>query len=392
MLYYFIIYAIIYNCEVECLFYPFFYTKGLFIPSERTYYMKKHHSFSRVAALICIIAMAASLFSGCKDSYTENTSFAMGSILTSKIYTDDEELGKELSRNISNVAAAADRALSATNEEAEIYILNRDGTVYASEYLEKTFSDIILMCNILGKNTDITIGKVSSLWGFATENPSLPSDSDIKEALKYVGIEKILMDDNSVKITLDEGTVIDLGAFGKGAACDCIYDTVKQKGVPVIVSMGGTVMAYGKGPKNDNWTIGIRNPSGNVNESFATLSLNTSVYSKGAVFVSTSGSYEKQFTENGKTYHHILDPKTGYPVENDLVSVSVVSSSGLSADALSTALFVNGFNDQALGYLESFSAEAVFVFSDGSYYVTEGLRDSFTLKNKDFTEKVYEEN
>ncbi len=354
--------------------------------------MKAYRNFSRAAALICVIAMMTSLFSGCKDSYVENTSFAMGSVLTSKIYTDDEALGKELSEDINKVVAAADKALSATNEEAEIYMLNRDGIVYASEYLEKTFSDIILMCNILGKNTDITIGSVSSLWGFSTENPSLPSDDDIREAMKYVGIEKILMDDDTVKITLDKGTAVDLGAFGKGAACDCIYDVVKQKDVPVIVSMGGTVMAYGNGPKNDKWTIGIRNPEGNANESFATLSLSASDYSKGAVFVSTSGSYEKQFTENGKAYHHILDPKTGYPVENDLVSVSVVSSTGLSADALSTALFVNGFNDESLSYLENFGAEAVFVFTDGSYYVTEGLRDSFTLKNKDFTEKAYEEN
>ena len=354
--------------------------------------MKIYRKILRAVASVCIISMLISLFSACKDNYTENTSFAMGSVLTSKIYTDDEELGKRLSEDICKVVAAADKALSATNEEAEIYQLNRDGELYASQYLEKTFSDIILMCNILEKNTDITIGRVSSLWGFSTDSPSLPADSEIKEALKHVGIEKILMDDSSVKITLDEGTYIDLGAFGKGAACDCIYDTVKQEGVPVIVSMGGTVMAYGNGPKDNKWTIGIRNPFGEVTESFAVISIDVSAYKKGAAFVSTSGSYEKQFTEDGKTYHHILDPKTGYPVNNNLVSVTVISSSGLSADALSTALFVNGFNKQAFSFLESFSAEAVFVFDDGSYYVTEGLRDSFTLKNGDFTEKAYEEN
>ena len=107
-------------------------------------------------------------------------------------------------------------------------------------------------------------------------------------------------------------------------------------------------------------------------------------------FISTSGSYEKYFVEDGVTYHHILSPTTGYPVETDLVSVTVYAPGGLNSDALSTACFANGLNKQTLQWLKNFSAEAVFVFQDHSYYVTQGLRDAFTLTDKGFTPYDYE--
>ena len=137
------------------------------------------------------------------------------------------------------------------------------------------------------------------------------------------------------------------------------------------------MLLYGQKP-GGAWSVGVRDPHGAQDVYFATLTLENGA-ADGAIFISTSGSYEKTFTENGKTYHHILDPATGMPVQTDLVAVTAVSQSGTVSDALSTALFVNGLNGTSLGWVRTYLTGAVFVFADGRVYVTEGLRDAFTL-------------
>ena len=144
-------------------------------------------------------------------------------------------------------------------------------------------------------------------------------------------------------------------------------------------------LACGTGPHDGAWELKLRDPFGEKADSFASVS----VPARGeadTIFTSTSGVWENSFTENGKTYHSYLDPETGMPSDNGLVSVTVITESGITADALSDALLVNGFTEKSLDYIESFFAEAVFVFADKTYYVTEGLREGFTLSDSSFAE------
>lgn len=345
-------------------------------------------NFTKITALFLVLVTAVLCLSGCSDKYTVNTSFAMGSVLTAKIFTDEEEKSAELFTRLNSAVQLAENALSNTKEDAEIYNLNKDKYIYGSEYLRNVLMDTVMLCNILNRKVDITIGKVTSLWGFNTETPSLPSEEDIEEHIKNVSVEKILIGTENAKVTIEDDVELDMGAVGKGAACDAVYDELAYSYTPYIITLGGTVAAYMEGPDKGRWTVGIRDPFGTENDLFGTLSL--SPFSpKNAVFVSTSGSYEKSFTEDGKTYHHILDTKTGYPVESELVSVTVVAHSGLNADALSTACFAEGLNENSLSWLSSFFAEAVFIFSDKTYYATDGLKDSLKITADGFTLNAY---
>lgn len=164
--------------------------------------------------------------------------------------------------------------------------------------------------------------------------------------------------------------------MGKGAACDAAVAAYEESGVNrAVVSVGGSVGVYGEKPGGQPWTIALRDPD--TEGSLGTLSLASG-------FLSTSGSYEKQFTEDGVTYHHLLDPGTGYPAESGLLSVTVWSGSGTLSDALSTACFVLGLED-SLPVLEQFDSEAVFITEDHQIYVTEGLADAFFLKGEGYT-------
>ncbi len=342
--------------------------------------------FVKYTSVVTALALIFLTFSSCTTEPAEGSAFAMGSLVTSKVYTKDSDKAAEILGIINEAAAAADKALSDTDPECEIYKLNHDGKVFGSDFLIKTMTDTVMICNMLERKVDISIGKISSLWGFNTDNPSLPDDEEIQKHIENVDIEQIFIDEQLKKIEIPDSIAIDMGAFGKGAACDLIYDSIRYYSTPVLVSFGGTVFAYGAGPSDGKWKIAIRDPLGDSSSVFAVLNLSP-LDPKGAVFVSTSGSYEKYFTENSVTYHHILDPKTGYPVENDLLSVTVVTATGIDADALSTACFVNGYNEETLQTLETFCADAVFIFKDKTYTYTDGLADCFTIKDKSYTEK-----
>ena len=188
-----------------------------------------------------------------------------------------------------------------------------------------------------------------------------------------MGYEKIQMDGNNV--TLLDGCTLDLGAVGKGMGCDLIMDYLRsQPDVSgMILNLGGSsVMTYGEKPDGSPWKVALTDPRDTEGDYLGAITLDANQ------FLSTSGDYEKYFIEDGIRYHHILDPKTGYPVQNGLTSVTIVCDQGYLADGLSTACFVLGM-DAAKPLLEKYDAEAVFVEEDKNVYVTSGLMDKFEL-------------
>ena len=332
---------------------------------------------ARAAAAAAVIACIAFLLSACSAESASGSSFAMGSVLTARIYADADAAQPVLNDIYSGVNAL-DRLISATDEQSELSRLNASGSGTCSEDTLWVLRDSLALCRALNGRLDITLGAVTSLWGFAGDAPRLPAAEEISAALQTRGPDKVQIKNGAV--TLGEGQKLDPGAVGKGAGCDVACGVLKTAGLPAVISFGGTVLLYGQKP-GGSWSVGLRDPFGGQEDYFATLSFAPEA-ADGAVFISTSGSYEKTFTENGKTYHHILDPDTGYPVETELVAVSAVGENGLTADALSTALFVNGLNETSLGWADTYLTGAVFVFSDGRVYVTPGLRDAFTLTDE----------
>ena len=321
------------------------------------------------------------LFSGCarQATGTTKTSFAMGSLLTATVYTD-EPTAAQLCSAVFSAANELDGRISATDEKSELSALNTKGAAVCSEETYRLLQDAAELCTALDGRLDITLGSVTSLWGFATDTPRLPAKAEIRTALETAGLSALRFDDAKRTVTPAPGQQLDPGAIGKGAACDAAKAVLDSAPAPAVISFGGTVMVYGAKPGDGQWRVGVRDPHGAATEYCGLLTL-TPESDTDAYFISTSGSYEKNFTQDGVTYHHILDPDTGYPVRNDLIGVSVVSKNGMTGDALSTALFVEGLTDRALDWTKAYLEGAVFLFADGGVYVTDGLRDRFTLTN-----------
>ena len=175
---------------------------------------------------------------------------------------------------------------------------------------------------------------------------------------------------------MDEGCSLDLGAAGKGIGCDAVLEYLEtQKDVTAaLINLGGSsVMTYGNKPDGSSWNVAVTDPRAeNDDEYLGVVALN------GTEFLSTSGDYEKYFIEDGVRYHHIMDPSTGYPAKSGVTGVTVVCDTGLEADALSTACFVLGV-EKGSELLKKYSADGLFVDEDHHVYLTDGMKERFSL-------------
>lgn len=284
-----------------------------------------------------------------KDFNVEQKSgFSMGSVVTIKLYGDDTFKKLETVKNgIDNL----EKIISAKLDSSAVSSLNKNKTVQNA-----VCSEIVSKCRKISEMSlgafDLSIAPLSSLWDFDDGKNEVPSASEIKKALALVDFEKIQAD--SKNVTIKKGQSLDLGAVGKGAACDAAKAYLEKSGVKgAVVSVGGSILAFGKRNRlGDSWRIAVRHPR-QENAYIGVISL-----SEG--FVSTSGDYEKYFEKDGVRYHHILNANTGYPADSGLSSVTVVCNSGLLSDALSTACFILG-EEKSKALLDEYSAAAIFV-------------------------------
>ena len=305
------------------------------------------------------------------EKYT-NADFAMDTVVSETLYTSGEDINTQIGEKLREMETTL---LSWTEENSQISQLNNaDGkTMEVSDDLAADLEKIRQLSQDSDGAFDPTLGKIIRLWDIAGENPHVPDQSEIDTLLPEVGYEKIQVDGNNV--TLLDGCTLDLGAVGKGMGCDQIMDYMQTQPdvVGMILNLGGSsVMTYGEKPDGSSWKVALTDPRDTEGDYLGAITLDANQ------FLSTSGDYEKYFIEDGIRYHHILDPKTGYPVQNGLTSVTIVCDQGYLADGLSTACFVLGL-DAAKPLLEKYDAEAVFVDEDKNVYVTSGLMDKFEL-------------
>ena len=313
------------------------------------------------------------------QKYT-NTDFAMDTVVSETLYTTGKDLNTAVGEKLRE---AESEILSWTDEGSEVYRLNaaKGKPTEISETLASYLKDIEQLSGDSGGAYDPTLGEVIRLWGIGGEDPHIPEQKELEQLLKKTGYRKLELDGN--KATLKDGATLDLGAVGKGIGCDIINEYLEtQKEVSgMLLNLGGSsVMAYGDKPDGSAWRVAVTDPRDTDGEYLGAVEL------KAGEFLSTSGDYEKYFMEDGKRYHHILDPKTGYPVWNGLTSVTVVCDRGLFADGLSTACFVLGL-EKAPALLEKYGADAFFTDEDGNVYVTSGMKERFELMKNTYTIK-----
>jgi len=309
----------------------------------------------------------------------EARDFAMGTLVTQKVYGPNGE-------------AAIDEAMAKIRELEEMLSFNADrGDVFnlnqnaGKEKVELNPITIELIQKALeiselsGGKFDITVGPLVRAWGIGTEDARVPSPEEIEQLLPLVNYRDIEIEGNTAFLK-KPGQMIDLGGIAKGYAGDEVIKIYKKLGIKsAVVNLGGNVVTLGGKPDGSPWVVGIMSPR---KEEDSEQHLGAIMVKDKAVV--TAGDGERYFIQDGVRYHHILDPDTGYPAKSDLMSVTLVTDSSFVADALDTAVFILGL-EKGRKLIEDYGGvEAIFVTTDKKIYVTEGLKDNFTLIDKSY--------
>ena len=269
-----------------------------------------------------------------------------------------------------------DKMLSYTNENGELYKLN---SLRESEVPEEIF-EMVTESGKFYSDTDgkfdITVGELSESWNNALKTGIIPDENDIKNNLLSVDYSTLETnsENNKIKIT-KENQKITLGAVAKGYIADKISEYLQDKDIEgAMVNLGGNIYVTGRKKNGNLWKIGIMDPKDSSGLT-GTLYLTDK-------FVITSGDYERYAEIDGVRYHHIIDAKTGYPAQNGLHSVTIISENGFEADALSTSCFLMGI-EKGIQLAEKYGVEAIFTTDDKIYY-SKTLEDIFTDRNENY--------
>lgn len=335
------------------------------------------------SVLVLVIAVILVMYVGFdqKEKSYDSTGTAMGTYVQQTVYGDQAEAATIKASNDIN---RLENLISWRIASSEIGKINEAAGKEWIDVTPKTLDVLLMSVDVASRSAgafDPTILPVSSLWDFGGENQRVPSVGEITDALYRVDYKNIKINTDVQRVRLSkELEGIDLGAVGKGTACETAVEAYEKAGADCgIIAVGGSVGVYGTKPNKSDWRIAIRDPFKSVEdaESMGILKIKSG-------FVSTSGAYEKNFTQDGTFYHHILDPKTGYPVKTDLVSVTVYHKNGTMTDLLSTACYVLG-KENSRYLLDYYGAGAVFVDSNKNVYVTDAVKDQFILTNNEYT-------
>ena len=222
---------------------------------------------------------------------------------------------------------------------------------------------------LTGGAFSVTIAPVSALWTFTgTTTNTVPNDETRLAALPLVDDQKIELGDDYT-VTLPAGMQIDLGGIAKGYIADKVAELIREKAHAGIISLGGNVYSVGQKPDGSKFSVGITDPE-------ATYQSVGVIYT-GDCTVVTSGTYERGFDFGGVRYHHILDPKTGWPAQSDLISTTIVMDSSMTADALATACIVIG-SEEALALANRLGLDAMFIMQDGNVLFTNGFEKKYS--------------
>lgn len=321
-------------------------------------------------AAILVAALAVFVFyDGVLNKTSDADFFSMNTYVSAKVKGYESDIcTAEIQKIVDNLDL---KVLSRTSDDSLVSALNKNDGGELDPQMTAYFSLLLDVCEKSGGAFDFTLGGVSDLWNFGS-NPQLPDENDISDALSHSGYEKLILKGGTLAMQ-DKSAVLDFGASGKGIALDSIKAYLETRDIKnAVVSVGGSSLLFG----DKEFTVGIRNPEGNAGSYIAKLHM-------GEGCVSSSGSYEQFFEENGKKYHHILNPETGYPVDNGLIGVTIVSDSGLLSDALSTACFVLGI-EKGSALAAEYGCTAIFVTEDKKIYV-EGDADIVEITDNTYS-------
>lgn len=306
-------------------------------------------------------------FCGCAEKNADEKSitvYAMDTVMDIKIYDGNDEILNKAESEIKRI----EKLFKRDDYDSDVSKINSSESVKVSNETSYLFSEALKICEETEGKFDISVAPIMDLWGFYVKKFYVPSYDEIKEELKKVDYSKISVDNDVVSKPVN--LKIDLGGIAKGYTSDMLINLFKKEGIKsAIVSLGGNVQALGTKPNGDEWKVAVQNPF-DENNYIGVVKISDKA-------VITSGSYQRYFVSEGKTYHHIIDTSTGYPSESGLVSVSIISNSGTWADGLSTGIFAMGLEKGIELWKKHNDFDVIFVTNDKKIYITEGISDKF---------------
>lgn len=292
------------------------------------------------------------LLCGCNSGETENSETRF---LLDTVCTVTADCGDDIINGAFSLCEDLERTLSKNVKDSDVYRLNNtEGFVSVSPDTLKTVERALYYSELSGGKFDITIAPVSALWDF--KNQVVPDRNEIAEALKNVDYHSVEIKDGGISL---DGKQIDLGGIAKGYIADKATEYLKENGVKkALINFGGNICMIGQ------YNIGIKKPFDD------SVIASIEIKDKCAV---TSGIYERYIEEDGKIYHHILDPKTGYGIDNELAAVTVIGEKALDCDALSTVCMLLGAEDGLEIINRTADTEAVFIDRGNNITLSSGL-------------------
>ena len=299
----------------------------------------------RFASFLLAAAMLVSLTACGAQKNTAKTVYAMDTVMNLTAYGSDAQAALDEAEEL---LYHLDALLDRHDAQSAVSALNRSGYTEDTT-LVQLIQDALSLSAETGGAFDPTLAPVLDAWGFGTESPRVPSEDELARLLEKTGAENVSVSDGTTSVTLAPGVQIDLGGIAKGYAGDCVKEIFENHGCTGVIDLGGDVVFAGMKDDGSPWRIAIKDPN-KPSDFLGTLSANNECA------VVTSGIYERNFEQDGVTYHHIIDPATGKPAESGLVSVTVICGCGEEADALSTALFVMGADRAEKLCAKAFSA------------------------------------
>lgn len=330
------------------------------------------------------IVIITIVFSSCNKSnnnslYSE-TSFLLGTIVEIKTYDENSELNKKAFERVKEIETKMTINGDGSSEIEKLNSLSGNSSVTLSDDTFYVLSKGKHYSEISKGRFDITIGSIGKLWNIGTEYATKPEDNLINKKLLSVDYNKLQLNEQTKEAKLiDKDMIVDLGAVAKGYAADEVKRVLIEGGVKnAIINIGGNIITIGTKIDKNNWNIGIQNPFSTRGEYLGVVQLNNET-------VSSSGDYEKYFEQDGIKYHHILDPNTGYPCDNELTGVSIITKNSIDADSLSTVSFLMGLKDglELINGIDD--VEAIFITKDKKVYTTDGIdKYKFKLTDKKF--------
>lgn len=317
-------------------------------------------AFLKSFAVLAASAFSCSLTTSCTNTAAQQQELSL--FLFDTFITINAWCTPQIMQKVQNRCEFFESTFSRTREGSDVWRINQaaGNPIEVQSETADCIRRSLVYSDLSDGLFDITIGGVTELWDFSNE--IIPSRAELSQAIKHIDYRTIQVKGNTVTLA-DPQSKIDLGGIAKGYIADDLARLFKAEGVSsALINLGGNVYALGTKPTGESWTIGVQDPNGQQGSYFATIAATD-------LSVVTSGLYERYFDKEGVRYHHILDPRTGYPAQTDLLSCSIASADSTQADALATVGFLVR-KDKLLSLCEQLGVDALTQDAEGSILTT----------------------